>query len=322
MSPRSIGGIFVLRLMLYNLPMPKNNPTKTPAPQKDSLVAENSKLTLTIPWDKVKVEYDKSLRHIAQNLKADGFRKGKVPPAMAESMVDQNHILEHTLEHVLPPAYSETIKAAKKVPISQPHIEPVQMEKGKDWIFTVYFAEQPDVKLGDYTKAVSNAKKDADKEIAETIKNAKKDDKPLTAHQKEDIQIKHIFKHLVESVKPKVPELLIRQEVNRELQRLSDQLQQLKLSADDFLKSRQMTLEQLRQEYAASALTTLQLEFILAAIAKESKTTVEDKEVDEMLDKVGNGTLSKEQKQNQEYRSYVFSTLLKQKVMTHLLRVS
>ncbi len=301
--------------------MPKKSTQKT-TPQKaqeESLIIENSKVTVTLPWSSVEPAYNKVLNKAAQHVKADGFRKGKVPPAMAEKMISQQALFEETLQQVLPPAYSKVIQDLKKLPITRPEIEPVEMEKGKDWVLNVYFAEQQPVELGKYQAEVKAVLKDAEKEVKELETKLKAEKKEITEHQKEDIQLKHVFQKLIASIKPKVQELLVREEVNRQVQTLVDQLRQLNLKVEDYLKSRQMTGQQLQQEYAASALTSLQLEFILAEIAKDLKLTVVDKEIEETLDKIADGKLPVQQKQNPDYRSYIFSTLLKQKVVKHLL---
>ena len=304
-------------------------------PAKHPHVIENSKITITIPWSEVKVAYDKVLQRAAQHVKADGFRKGKVPANIAEGMIKPSALFEETVQIVLPPAYSKAIQDAKKLPISQPEVDPVQMEKDIDWIFDIYFAEKQPLELGEYQKEVKKAIKAAEEEIKnadEAIQKEKKgkdeksekaaEAKPLTDEQKEDIKIRHIFRNLIEKIQPKVQEILIRSEVNRELQRLADQLNQLSIPVDSYLSSRQMTVEQLRQEYAISALSTLQLEFILGEVARVEKMDASEQEINDILDKVENGKLTEKQRQNPDYRSYVFSTIVKQKVVKHLLSLN
>ena len=294
-----------------------------------------------MPWTTVEPTYQKGVRRFAKNAKVDGFRKGKVPAGLAEQMINQSALVEHVLQQVLPEAYAEAIKAADKKPISQPEIDPVKAEKGSDWELIAYFAETPEIRLGKYKDAIKKAAKESEKEIKdreEEVKNkAKKEKKPeqeaaaeeaqatpttFTDAQKDDIRTKHIFKQLVEAVSPKIPELLVRREADRELRRLLDQLNQLKLSIESFLQSRQMTADQLRLEYISSAATTLQLEFILAEIGKEEKITAEENEVDETLKKMFGEKLTEEQRSNGEYRSYIFSTIVKQKIIKFLLSLT
>jgi FKBP-type peptidyl-prolyl cis-trans isomerase (trigger factor) len=324
--------------------MPKTAKTSTPktttATNADTPIVENSKLIVKIPWTKIAPTYDKVLKKVAQNVKTDGFRIGKVPLPIVEGMIDKSKLLEQVLDEVLPAAYRETLIEAKKIPISQPEINPVSMEKGQEWEFEIFFAEKPEIKLGKYQDAVKKGFTQAQKEIIDQEKELKKNPAPahdhdhdhadghdhdhtpvtaLTDRQKEDIKLKHVFKNLVESIQPKIQEILVRQDANRELERLVEQLQQLKIEVGDYLKSRGMEPDQLRQEYMGIALSTLQLEFILAEIAKDQKITVSDEEVDKTLDEMTGGKMTPEEKAKSEYRSYLFSTLVKQKVVKHVL---
>lgn len=309
-------------------------------------IAPNSSVTVKLPWTTVEPAYQKALRRYAQNAKTDGFRKGKVPLSLVEGMVDQSALVEYVLQSILPSAYADAVKAADKHPISQPEVEPNEVEKGKDWLLTAHFAETPEIKLGKYQEVVKKAKKASEKDIADqeadlakkaAEKKATKKDKDtadtketadaketstpttLTDNQKDDLRTRQIFRHLVEEIKPQIPELLVRREADREIRRLLDQLEQLKLSVENYLKSRSMTAEQLRLEYLSAAATSLQLEFILAEIGKMEKITVEDKEIDEMMKQVFDDKLTKEQEANNDYRSYIFNTIAKQKIVKHLL---
>lgn len=310
-------------------------------------IAANSQVTVTIPWATIEPAYQKAVRRFARNAKVDGFRKGKVPAALAEKMVDQSALVEHVLQTALPDAYSEAIKAADKKPISQPEVYPIKVEKGSDWEVIAYFAEAPEIILGKYQDTVKKAAKEAEKEIKERDeelkkkaaehKEASKDKKEdastekktpevlateLTDAQKDDIKVRHIFRHLVEQVNPQIAELLVRREADRELRKLLEQLNQLKLSVDSYLQSRNMNADQLRLEYISSAATSLQLEFTLAEIGKAEKITAEDKEVDETLERVFGDKLTDAQRQNTEYRSYIYSSLVKQKIAKHLLSLT
>jgi len=303
--------------------MSKSTPTKTPpavtdqeAKQPSLPIAPNAHVHVTLPWADVAPAYQKAIRRFSQTAKADGFRKGKVPLEMVEKMVDQSALVEYVLQQVLPAAYAEQVKKDDKHPVSQPEIEPVEIEKGKDWKLNASFAEAPAINLGDYKATVKKAKKAAEKDIAD-----QEAEKPasLTDQQKDDLRTRQIFKGLVEDIQPQIAELLVRREADRQIRQLLEQLEKLQLTVESYLKSRNITAEQLRLEYLSAAATSLQLEFILAEIGKTEKLSVDDKEIDEMMTQVFGDTVTKEQTQNDEYRSYVFNTLVKQKIVKYLL---
>lgn len=331
--------------------MSKSTPTKTPpavtdqeAKQPSLPIAPNAHVHVTLPWADVAPAYQKAIRRFSQTAKADGFRKGKVPLEMVEKMVDQSALVEYVLQQVLPAAYAEQVKKDDKHPVSQPEIEPVEIEKGKDWKLNASFAEAPAINLGDYKATVKKAKKAAEKDIAdqeaELTKKAKETAKKptdteeavpanaelakdaqttLTDAQKEDLQTRQIFKHLVEDVQPQIAELLVRKEADRQIRQLLEQLEKLQLTVENYLKSRNMSAEQLRLEYLSAAVTSLQLEFVLAEIGKTEKLTVDDKEIDEMMKQVFGENITQDQAQNNDYRSYVFNSLVKQKIVKYLL---
>ena len=105
-----------------------------------------------------------------------GFRKGKAPYNIVERTYGKEIFYEDAFNEVVPKIYDEEIKKNEIVPVSQPEIDIVQMEKGKDLIFTALIQVKPEVKLGkyegieiekiDYTVTDEDVKKEIEK-IAE-----------------------------------------------------------------------------------------------------------------------------------------------------------
>lgn len=147
-------------------------------------IAPNSHIHITLKWADVEPAYQKGVRRFAQTAKVDGFRKGKVPVEMVEKMIDQSALVEYVLQLVLPDTYAAVVKAEDKHPISQPEIEPIEIEKGKDWKLTASFAEAPVINIDKYKDIVKKAKKAAQKDIAdqeaELVKKAKEAPKTET----------------------------------------------------------------------------------------------------------------------------------------------
>lgn len=79
-----------------------------------------------------------------------GFRKGKAPYNIVERTYGKEIFYEDAFNEVVPKIYDEEIKKNEIVPVSQPEIDIVQMEKGKDLIFTALIQVKPEVKLGKY----------------------------------------------------------------------------------------------------------------------------------------------------------------------------
>ena len=75
--------------------------------------------------------------------------------------------------------------------------------------------------------------------------------------------------------------------MNNQLTRLSEQIQKLGLSLEQYLTSMKTTVEKLKEEYQKTAKENLSLEFILDEIAKDLKIKASKKEVEELLKGVG-----------------------------------
>ena len=79
-----------------------------------------------------------------------GFRKGKAPFKVVERYYGIEIFYEDTFNDVATKAYEDAIKSEKLEIVSKPEIDVVQMEKGKDLIFTATVNTKPEVKLGNY----------------------------------------------------------------------------------------------------------------------------------------------------------------------------
>ena len=140
--------------------------------QVEKLEKNMAKLTIEVEAAKfteaIKKAYDKN----KGKMSVPGFRKGKVPQAMIEKMYGPDVFYEDAANMLIPEAYSEEVENAKDIEIvSQPKIDVVQIEKGKNFIFTAEVALKPPVELGKY-KGVKIEKidtevtdEDVDKEI-------------------------------------------------------------------------------------------------------------------------------------------------------------
>jgi FKBP-type peptidyl-prolyl cis-trans isomerase (trigger factor) len=318
--------------------------TKT-APKSTSSttgIAENTSFELVLPWDSVKNAYEHEISHLAGRVKLSGFRPGKVPAPIAEKHLDQEHIVTHVLQKVVPALLEKRFQeeGEKYHPISQPSVQPLNTPKGADWTIKVSFAESPVIKLGDYKKTVTNSKKASDAEIKEqeqarskqlkATPAAKKSDDAtkktesapateLTDEQKKEVRLRHIFKDLIAAVAPAVPELLVREETEYRLRNLAHSLQQFKIELEEYLKRRGATLEQIVGEFQAEALASLQLEFILSEIGKNAKVEVTPAEREAALKDIKDEKLQTQYKEDESYKARLDNTIYRRKIIDHLL---
>ena len=108
------------------------------------------KLTFTIEKEKFEASIMDVFQKSAKYFNIPGFRKGKAPFKIVERYYGANIFYEDAFNNLVPTVFDEEIKNAKLDVVSKPKIDIVQMEKGKDLIFTAIVATRPEVKLGKY----------------------------------------------------------------------------------------------------------------------------------------------------------------------------
>ncbi len=108
------------------------------------------KLTFTVEAAKFDNAILDVFKKSAKYFNIPGFRKGKAPFNIVEKYYGAHIFYEDAFNELVPSIYDEEIKTNKIDAVSRPKIDVVQMEKGKDLIFTAIVETKPEVKLGKY----------------------------------------------------------------------------------------------------------------------------------------------------------------------------
>ena len=108
------------------------------------------KLTFTVPASRFEEAIQEVFKKSAKYFNIPGFRKGKAPFKIVERYYGDSIFYEDAFNELAPVVYDEEIKENKIEVASRPQIDIVQMEKGKELIFTAVVATKPEVKLGKY----------------------------------------------------------------------------------------------------------------------------------------------------------------------------
>lgn len=133
--------------------------------------ANEVKLEITIEAEKFENAMKKVYFQNAKYFNIPGFRKGKAPMNIVERYYGASIFYEDAFQDVASIAYDEAIKSEKIEVASRPEIDVIQMEKGKDLIFTAVVSTKPEVKLGKY-KGISLEKteiKVTDKDVEDEL---------------------------------------------------------------------------------------------------------------------------------------------------------
>lgn len=108
------------------------------------------KLTFNIEAEKFEEAMKKVYVKTAKYFSIPGFRKGKAPMQLVERQYGSAIFYEDAFNELVPDIYDEAIKENKVEAVSKPSIDIVQMEKGKELIFTATVETKPEVELGKY----------------------------------------------------------------------------------------------------------------------------------------------------------------------------
>ena len=108
------------------------------------------KLEITIEAENFENAIKKVYFQSAKYFNIPGFRKGKAPQNIVEKYYGKEIFYEDAFNDIVPEEYEKAINENKIEVVSKPKIDVIQMEKGKDLIFTAIVSTKPEVKLGKY----------------------------------------------------------------------------------------------------------------------------------------------------------------------------
>lgn len=110
---------------------------------------ENSQAMLQIEVETAEMDesLDRAYRQLVKKVAVPGFRKGKAPRSVLESLVGREGLHREALEDVLPRMCAKAIEEQNLEVIAQPQIEIMEMEPV---VFKATFPLRPKVELGDY----------------------------------------------------------------------------------------------------------------------------------------------------------------------------
>lgn len=262
--------------------------------QIERLADGTIKLTISIPQAAVKKAREEAIVHIAKQANLPGFRKGKAPEEMVEQKMDKSEIQEDVLKNLLPPSYQEAVLEHQLHPVMSPKIHIDKLEDDKDWVFEAITCEAAAVEVGNYKESVKSLTAKS-----KIIIPGQETQKPT---------FEEIAKALLEKATITIPGILLEQETDRLLSQLLNDIKKLGLNLEQYLASTKRTPEDLRAEYAKRATEDMKLEFILQKIAEEEKITVDEKEIEEAIQKAK----SPDEKSHLEGNKYLLAAILRQ----------
>lgn len=116
----------------------------------EKLEGNEGVLTVTVEADEFDEALDEAFKKVSKEVSVPGFRKGKIPRQMFEKRFGVESLYQDALDIVLSPNYAKAVQEEGINPVDQPEVDIVEMEKGKDLVFTAKVTVEPEVTLGEY----------------------------------------------------------------------------------------------------------------------------------------------------------------------------
>ena len=118
--------------------------------QVEKLEKNMAKLTVEVEAEKFVAATVKVYNKQKNQINVQGFRKGKAPQAIIEKMYGAGIFYEEAADALVQEVYGDAARESGLDIVSYPAIDVVQIEKGKNFIFTAEVAVRPEVELGQY----------------------------------------------------------------------------------------------------------------------------------------------------------------------------
>ena len=116
----------------------------------EKVSGNKAKLTFTVPAEQFDEALQKAFLKVRGRINVPGFRRGKAPRRMIETLYGESVFYDEALDAIFPDVYREAVKELDLHPVDQPEVEMDEIGAGKDLKFHLEVFVRPDVTLGDY----------------------------------------------------------------------------------------------------------------------------------------------------------------------------
>ena len=120
--------------------------------QLERLSENKVKLTVEVSAEEFDLALDKAFEKVVKEIKADGFRPGKMPKNVFINRYGWASLYNDGLQFVFEETYPKAIMEAKVYPTDEPKVDLdfASLEKGKGFTYTAEVDVWPEVRLGEY----------------------------------------------------------------------------------------------------------------------------------------------------------------------------
>ena len=265
-------------------------------------------IEVNIPWEEVEPIKNKVIKKFQETTEVKGFRKGKAPSDLVASVVGDEKILENILQELISRIYPEAIRHFDLKPVVTPKVELVSAKEKEAWKIKFTSCEEPEVNLGNYKEEIKKMKLASNIWVPGKEFPNEQDKESDQNQQTKDAKLSKIISWLMENIPVEISDLLVESETSHNLVEFLEELRKLNLSLDQYLATTGKTVESLREEYRQQAERTIKLQLLLKQIADQEKITVDNEEIEKMI----NSAQNEEEKQALEKQKYYLASILRQ----------
>lgn len=281
--------------------------------KKEKLPKSTVQLMVDVPKLDIKKEEAEAFTRLQKNLTIEGFRQGKVPKDIAEKHLTKEVIYQELAQKMISRIYQELLTKENLRPIISPKVDLLTAKEGEDWQIKIVVAEKPTISLGDYKKVIKELK---DKAKKSNIWVPGKDKEAKKPEEDKNKLLNEVLTALLNESKIEISDLVIEEEISHRLTHLFDEIQKIGLTTENYLKSKNLTMDSLKAQFKKETEDTYKLEFILAEIADKENLKVEQADLDKLFVNIKDEKEKKAAIQN----SYYYATILrKQKTLDYLI---
>lgn len=282
--------------------------------KRNNLKKNTVEIVLNVPKEDIAKEYEVSFKKLMQELAVEGFRKGKVPKDIAVKHLSRDVVYDQLIRSYIPRVYSEIIQKEDLKPIISPRIDFAKAKENEDWELNFTTALAPTVHLGKYKEKIQAAKK----ELAKSdiwIPGKSKEPTTEEKEKKKQAEFQAGLQALLTEAKVEIADVILDEEVEKRLAKLVDDVQKVGLTMDSYLKSKNITKEQISDQIRKEIEESYKIEFLLQEIADSEDIKVEQADLDGIFATIKD---EKEKESAKKNAYYYAAVLRKQKTLDYI----
>jgi Pyruvate/2-oxoacid:ferredoxin oxidoreductase delta subunit len=131
-------------------------------------VQSRKKVNVEISMDQVTKEVDSFYKDLGKKAKIKGFRPGKVPRYILERHF-KDYVKAEVVQKLIQDTYPTALSESNLHPVSNPMIDPGDLESGKPFQYSATIEVKPEIKLEGYLGLTIEGKKEEVKPPTDTI---------------------------------------------------------------------------------------------------------------------------------------------------------